>query len=443
MCKRNILFGAIFLAVTILPAAAVPQSSWAEAHAGGYLGVTIAGLTPQQAASLKLQDSSGALITYVDQDGPACHAGLMENDVVVAFNGSKVETPEQLQGLIHTSPPQKPVTLTILRNAQRKDVKVTLGTWRVASHVRGAQAFAMSPPLPPRAYLPDVEIPSFAVLSSRHGLVVESLSPQLADFFGVPHGHGVLIRSVEGGSPAAAAGLKAGDVILKVNNETVHDMSDWQRSMQTNATKVSVGILREKHEQTLVINLPGSGDTSRLHPENWLGSDTEAQALRDQVDQIRPQIEAQQETLAQLGPSDQELEQMRREIEKSMKQQQKDIDKMAREMAKSAKPAQKEMEQMQRELQKSIPSQQDIDEMKREVEASVPSQKDLDEMKREVRESVPSQQELDDMRRQAEDSMKNWTPQMQQQMEQLKKEMEQHKLDLQQMMQEFSNDHQL
>ncbi len=80
--------------------------------------------------------------------------------------------------------------------------------------------------------------------------MVESLSPQLADFFGVPHGHGVLVRSVEGGSPAAAAGLKAGDVILKVNNETVHDMSDWQRSMRTNATKVSVGILREKHEQT-------------------------------------------------------------------------------------------------------------------------------------------------------------------------------------------------
>ncbi len=446
MQKRNtLLFGAIFVAVMIstLPAAAMPQSSWPEAHAGGYLGVTIGGLTPERASALKLQDASGAIITYVDQDGPACRAGLLENDVVVAFNGSKIEGPEQLQGLIHTSPPQKPVMLTIVRNAQRKDVKVTLGTWTVASHVRGGQAFAMSPPLPPRAYVPDVEIPSFAILSARHGLVVESLSPQLADYFGVPRGHGVLVRSVEGGSPAAAAGLKAGDVIVKVNNEVVHDMSDWQRSMQTNASKVSVGILREKHEQTLVITLPGGGDTSRLDGENWLDFDTQAQALRDQVDQIGPQIDAQREMLAQLEPSDKEMKQMRREIEKSMKQQQKDIDKMTREMAKSAKPAQKEMEQMQRELQKSMPSQQELDQMKRQIEASVPSQKDIDEMKRQVRESMPSQKQLDDMRRQVEDSMKNWTPQLQQQMEKLQKEMEQHKLDLQQMMQEFNDDHQL
>ncbi len=445
MHNRKILLGALFavaISLVAVAAPALPQSSWPEAHAGGYLGVHITAVTPEQASTLKLQDSSGAIITYVDQDGPACRAGLLENDVVVAFNGSKVDTPDQLQGLIHTSAPQKQVTLTVVRNGQRKDVKVTLGTWRVASNTRGS-SFLMSSPPPPRAYVPDVEIPSFAILSARHGLVVESLSPQLADFFGVPRGHGVLIRSVEGGSPAAAAGLRAGDVVVKVNNETVHDMADWQRSMRTDANKVSIGILREKHEQTVVINLPGPGDTSRLDGEHWQDFDTQAQALRDQLDQIAPQLYDGQETLAQLGPSDQELKQMRRELEKSMKQQQKDIDKAAREMAKSARPMQKEMEQMQRELQNSMPSQQDLDEMKRQIESSVPSQKDLDEMKRQVRDSMPSQKEFDDMRRQMEDSMKNWTPQLQQQMEQLKKEMEQHKLDLQQMMQEFNNDHQL
>lgn len=441
MCKRNI-FGAIFLTVTILPVAALPQSSWPAAHSGGYLGVQITGVSPERAAAAKLPDASGAVITYVDQDGPACRAGLMENDVVVAFNSSKIDSPEQLQGLIHASPPQTPVTLTVVRNAQRKDVKVTLGTWSVASHVRGAQAFAMLPPLPARAAPPDIELPSFAILSARHGLLVESLSP-LAEFFGVPPGHGVLIRSVEGGSPAAVAGLKAGDVVLKVNNEVVHDIADWQRSMQTNATKVSLGILREKHEQTLVINLPGSGDRSSLDGQDWLDLGSPAQALRQQLGQMRPQLDLEPQTLAQLGPSDQELQQLRRELEKSMKQQQKDIDKLARQMAKSAKPAKKEMEQMQRDLQKSIPSQQDIDEMTREIQASIPSQKELAEMERQVRESVPSQKELDDMRRQIEDSMKNWTPQMQQQMEQLQKEMQQHKLDLQQMMQEFNDDHQM
>jgi hypothetical protein len=410
---------------------------WPEAHSGAYLGVQITAVTPQRASALKLQDPLGAIITYVDQDGPACHAGLLENDVVVAFDGSKVDGPEQLQGLIHASPPQKTVTLTIVRNGQRKDMKVTLGSWNVMSHARTMPPIVLGNPPPPRVYVPDLEIPSFTVLSARHGLVVESLSPQLSDFFGVPRGHGVLVRSVEGGSPAAAAGLKAGDIILKVNNETVHDMADWQRGMHVQATKVSVGIWRDKREQTVVINLPGLGGASWLQPDEWLDLDHEAQALRDQIAQMRPEIERHQnEMVAQLGPSQEELEQMRREIEKSMKLRQQDLDKMARELAKSAKPTQKEMEQLRQEM----PSQKELDEMQRQLRESMPTQQQIDEMKRQLQTSLPSQKDLDEMRHQIESSMKNWTPQMQQQMEQLKKQMEEQKLDLQQMLKDFKSD---
>ena len=112
----------------------------------------------------------------------------MENDVVVAFNGAKVEAAAATE---HDSrgPPQKTVTLTIVRNGQRKDVKVMLGSWNVMSHARAFSAANNAfPPPPPHAYPPDVEIPSFTLLSARHGLVVESLSPQLADFFGVSRG---------------------------------------------------------------------------------------------------------------------------------------------------------------------------------------------------------------------------------------------------------------
>jgi hypothetical protein len=406
--RNTVSLVALFLAATILPAMAEPgpPQPWPEAHSGAYLGVQISAVTPQRASALKLQESSGAIITYVDRDGPACHAGLVENDVVVAFDGSKVDGPEQLQGLIHASPPQKTVTLTVVHNGQRKDVKVTLGSWNVMSHARAMPAIVLGNPPPPHAYPPDLEIPSFTVLSARQGLVVESLSPQLSDFFGVPRGHGVLVRSVEGGSPAAASGLKAGDIILKVNNETVHDMADWQRGMHVQSTKVSVSIWRDKHEQTVVINVPGPGDNSWLQPGDDLNLDTEAQALRDQMEQMSPEIEgSQDEMVAQLQPSEKELEQMRREIEKSMKHQQKDFDKMSRELAKSAKPTQEEMEQMKRQLQASLPSQKDLDEMRHQIEAS----------------------------------MKNWTPELQQQMEQLKKQMEQQKLDLQQMLKDFNS----
>src|SRR5271165_5338023 len=121
---RVSLITAVAMAM-VLPAMAAPQP-WPEAHSGAYLGVQIAPVTAQQASALKLQNSTGALITYVDQDGPACHAGLLENDVVVAYEGSKVDGPSDLQGLIHATPPQKTVTMTVVRGGQRKDVKVTL-----------------------------------------------------------------------------------------------------------------------------------------------------------------------------------------------------------------------------------------------------------------------------------------------------------------------------
>src|SRR5271165_5842140 len=164
-----------------------------DPHSGAYLGVGIEQVSSQTASSLKLSEASGALVTYVDQDGPACRAGLRNNDVVVEFNGSKVQTPEQLSELIHATAAGKTVKLTVIRDGQKKDLDVTLGAWpNAVAHARpalppaGAMAFAP----PPAIAVPDIDVPSFTTLSSRHGLVVESLSPQLSDYFGVPHGQG-------------------------------------------------------------------------------------------------------------------------------------------------------------------------------------------------------------------------------------------------------------
>ncbi len=440
LSRTRVSLVALFAAAMILPAMAdpVPGQPWPEAHSGSYLGVQITAVTPQLASTLKLQDPAGAIITYIDQDGPACRAGLMENDVVVAFEGSKVVSPEQLQGLIHATPPQKTVTLTIMRNGQRKEMKVTLGSWNVMSHVAAVTSLA-SPP-PPRAYPPDLEIPSFTVLSVRHGLVVESLSPQLSDFFGVPRGHGVLVRSVEGGSPAAVAGLKAGDIILKVNNEMVHDMADWQRGMRAQSPKISIGIWRDKRDQTVTMTLPAPGDTSRLEPGNWLNFDGEARPLQDEMALFDPQIGRRDEMVAQLGSSEEkDLEHMRRDLEKSMKAQQNDIGRMARDLAKASKPSAKELAQMRQQIQQSMPTQEDFDAMKRQIQQAMPSQKDFDDMKRQVQSSLPRQKDFDEMRQQLESSMKDWTPQIQAQMDKLKQQMEQQQKDLQQMLQDFNN----
>ena len=161
----------------------------------------------------------------------------------------------------------------------------------------------------------------------------------------------------------------------------------------------------------------------------------------DTAQQMGLEIERnQKEMMAQLGPSEKELEQMRSEIEKSWKSRQKDIDKMTHELAESTRPTQKEMEQLRSEIQKSMPTQKDFDEMKRQVQQSMPTQQQLDDMKRQALASMPSQKDMDEMRRQIESSSKEWTPKLQQQMEELKKQMEQQKLDFQKMLQEFNSD---
>jgi serine protease Do len=424
--------------IAVLAAVALPAMAaqpWPEAHTGSYLGVQITEVTPQKASALNLQETSGALITYVDQDGPACHAGLKENDVVVAYEGAKIQNPVQLQGLIHATPPQKTVTMTVMRGGERKDVKVTLGSWNIMSHARSFDSSTLAVPPPPRVVMPDVEVPSFTLLSSRHGLVVESLSPQLADFFGVPHGHGVLVRSVENGSPAAVAGLKAGDVILKINNEAIHDMADWQRGMHANATRLPVSVWRDRRELITVMNVPAP-DSSRLTPSDALDLDTEAQLWREQMETLRPEIESSQEMAEEFGPSQKELDKMCRDLAKGMKKQQKDLARSARDMAKSAKPLAKDAEKMRAEIQKSMPKPEEFEAMRRQIQESMPSAKDFEDMKRQIQESMPSQQQLDEMRKQVEDSMKEWQPQFQKQMEELRKQMEQQKLDWQKMMQE-------
>src|SRR5205814_951756 len=100
------------------------------------------------------------------------------------------------------------------------------------------------------------------------GLMVESLTPQLGDFFGVKNGEGVLVRSVEKGSAAAASGLKAGDVIVKFDGRKIADQTDWRSALRSRKSgKVTLNVIRDKREQTLSLNLP---EPKRASDASWL-----------------------------------------------------------------------------------------------------------------------------------------------------------------------------
>lgn len=344
-----------------------------ETSGGAYLGVMVDNVPPEKAASLHLKNG-GAVIANVDQDGPACHAGLQTGDIVVAFNGTPVSSPDQFASLIHASAPHSTVMMTVIRNGQNKDMKVTLGDWKQMAAMPpkpplsppGAMPFIPpTPPLPPRVY-PEIDIPAGTTISARQGIVVEPLSPQLSDFFGVPENRGVLVRSVDKGSPGALAGLKAGDVIVKVNNEIIHDVADWRRALRGQNGKVALGIVRDKKEQVLTISL--AANMSEWKGVDWdgFGIATSTLAMLNS-DEIRRQAEAAAKTVTpeiqkqidEWSKQSREWSKQSAEIEAQMEQMRKDIEKMTPEMAKAAsgwakdmKPSAKEMEDMTGDIQK-------------------------------------------------------------------------------------------
>src|SRR5690242_15631946 len=234
-----------------------------------YLGVDIRDITQDRVGPLKLKEERGVEITMVDQDAPAGKAGLREHDVILDFNGTAVESEEQLRRLIRETPPGRTVTLGISRDGNSLKIPVQL-----AEHSKVvAEAFPRIP-APPR--LPDsdfgnrIDIPAISIytVSSTLGMQTENLTPQLGDFFGVKNGEGVLVRSVEKGSAAEASGLKAGDVIVKFEGRKIADQTDWRSALRSRKTgKVTLTVVRDKREQTLSLSLP---EPRRVDDSSWL-----------------------------------------------------------------------------------------------------------------------------------------------------------------------------
>lgn len=228
-------------------------------RSGAFLGVEVQDVTSGRVSALKLKQERGAEITMVDQDAPAGQAGLKAHDVVLSFNGTSVESVEQLRRMLRETPPGRTVSLGISRDGQPLTVSVQLGdkdqmyvnTFKVATP-------AVAMPFPPMKW----NGPTISVLqySRRNGLLVENLTPQLAEYFGAKGGSGILVRSVEKGSSAEGAGFKAGDVILRVGSEAVSDSADWNCLLRKNAgATITIVVLRDRKEQNLSLAIPERG----------------------------------------------------------------------------------------------------------------------------------------------------------------------------------------
>src|SRR5258708_9985083 len=225
-----------------------------------YMGVDIEDITSDRVGPLKLREERGVEVTMVDQDAPAGKAGVKEHDVILEFNGSKVESGEQLRRFIRETPPGRTVTLGISRDGSSMNIKVELvDRGKVKAESMPRIRVQPIPPIPP---MPRVNIPpidfQWNMYSPYLGVQFESIGRQLGEYFGIKNGEGFLIKSVEKNSPAEKAGLKAGDVIVRADNERVSDRSDLRRILANHRKggKVAIAVMRDRKEQTITVDIP-------------------------------------------------------------------------------------------------------------------------------------------------------------------------------------------
>src|SRR5579864_3860090 len=253
-----------------------------ESGTSSYLGVDISDVSTERLSALKLKEEKGVEVTMVDQDAPAGKAGIKEHDVILTMNGTAIESGAQLRRMIHETPPGRVVTFGLSRDGQPMSVKVQLADkGKEFSFMNGHDMKNFNVHVP-EIHIPDIDIPSINMVmvtsSARSGLSVENITPQLGEFFGVKNGNGVLVRAVEKGSRAEKAGFRAGDVIVKVNNQPVHDTGDFTHAVRSRSgAAVSVGVIRDKKEQNLNLTLPERKESGIL--------------LQEEVAKFQPQME--------------------------------------------------------------------------------------------------------------------------------------------------------
>src|SRR5262245_7736597 len=231
---------------------------------GSQLGVMVRDLEGDAAAK-----STGVQIDEVTPDSPAAKAGLKAGDIVTEYDGERVRSARQFTRLVQETPEGRSVNMAVLRDGKKQTMQATPearqfswsldidGDRILRDAERGVReslkGFRMDSPNFKFRF--DDGFPGMRTPGARLGVTVEGMSSQLADYFGAKQG-GALVSSVTADSPAAKAGIKAGDVITTVNGNRVEDAGDLIRELgAANSDEVTVGFLRDRKETSVKATL--------------------------------------------------------------------------------------------------------------------------------------------------------------------------------------------
>lgn len=282
-----LIFGGLVL-VTLRDGEAVEKTR------KGWLGVSVQELTPSLREAMKVGNRSGLLITQVVEGSPAEDANLKEEDVILEFDGKAVEKADEFVRLVRNTPPDKNVKVKFIRDGEERQVEVTIGKRRSErfSHVYGFG-----------------DGKNLMILGRpRLGVQVHELNKDLAAYFKVEENSGVLVLDVQKDTPAEKAGLKAGDVITRIDNESVSDPDDLVATLDDyeEGDAITIEYVRQGQTANVEVELeyadgrgfhfqgPGRHDIRirNFGRESWRDAELIIPELK-----LRKQIEAMQQKL--------------------------------------------------------------------------------------------------------------------------------------------------
>jgi membrane-associated protease RseP (regulator of RpoE activity) len=232
----------------------------------GFIGVQIEEVTKENMGQYGLKEVRGVAIEKVLDDSPAQAAGLQNGDVIIKFNGEEITSERKLIRLLSEVAPDHEAKIRVVRGGDERDITVTVGKHpgfkfdneafakTLGSRIGRMPAMPAMPKMPewkagdlPRAY-------TFVGSGRYIGASLMTLTKQLGDYFGIADGKGMLITEVRENTPAAKAGLKAGDVIVEVDGkEFTKDNSLFQVLHEKKEGDITLTVIRDRNRQTFTV----------------------------------------------------------------------------------------------------------------------------------------------------------------------------------------------
>jgi serine protease Do len=310
---------------------------------GNFLGVYTEQVTRENMSRYNLSgEPRGVAVTQVAENSPAAKAGLQKDDVILRFDGETVGSTQKLSRLINEAAPEHTARLTVSRGGSEREISVTLGKrdavagaregmmfrdgavfrlkdgewqkqseeearkmreemeknsgeWRKQSEQWQKQTEQLREQLQKMPRAGDFGSGNFALVmgaSRRIGVTTTTLTDQLADYFGVSRDGGVLVTSVAENSPAAKAGLKAGDVVTEADGAKIGNAVELTRAISRKEEgDVTLTVVRDHNRRTVKVTPEKSqGGSTWTTPEGALFAAPTIATTLPRFSSVRPSI---------------------------------------------------------------------------------------------------------------------------------------------------------